>query len=79
MRNGERHTVYRPEIRQDSLHGWTGELQSIAVGFALDEIAVARARTLDGDKTAAFTIGTSLMILTAAFMGFGLLLAAALD
>lgn len=79
MRTGVRHTVYRPEIRQDSLYGWIGETGITPVSFALGDIAYARAHKVDGERTAAFTIGVSLFLLLAAFLGAGLLLAAAID
>ena len=79
MRTGARHTVYRPEIRQDSLYGWIGETGITPVVFALNDVAFARARKVDGEKTAAFTIGASLLLLLAAFLGVGLLLAGTID
>jgi hypothetical protein len=75
MRDGAQYTVYRPEVRQDSLHGWVGETGITPVAFALDDVALARARRVDGDKTAAFGIGVSLFFLLAWFLGAGMILA----
>ena len=74
LRDGARHTVYRPEVHQDSLRGWIGETGITPVRFALNDIASARVRKVDGDKTAAFAIGISLFLLLAWLAGLGLAL-----
>ena len=75
LHDGARVNLYRPEVRQDSLYGWIGETGITPVSYALSDIASARAHKVDGDKTAAFAIGISLLLLLAWLAGLGLVLA----
>ena len=54
-------TVYYPEVREDSLHGWFDDARENPAGFSVKEINSAKVRQLNGEKTASLIVGIGVL------------------
>ena len=71
-RDGTRFTVNSPMVRSDSLHGWLDDTKRAPAAFALIDIASARSRRFDGERTAATFIGGGVLLLLLWASGLGM-------
>ena len=64
-----RYTVYHPEVRGDSLHGWLDDSRSRPVSFVVSQIAGAEVRKLNVLQVMGVTIGlAAVVVLTLLFL-----------